>query len=152
MIYKYCIIVVYMNLFGDLLGDVAENYAINTVDDRLVSSRLFKLQVLGNFTNVDKVNREQFYQNLIKNKIIITEFKFKMESNNGQRFDKKKRVEFIKLLNRYNNNLISPTTKKNLLKLFDIPTVLGYGGRKKTKTKTKTKTKKNKTKKDVLLY
>ena len=150
--YKYCIIVVYMSFLGDFLGDVAENYAINTVDDRLVSSRLFKLQVLGNFTNVDKVNREQFYQNLIKNKIIITEFKFKMESNNGERFDKKKRVEFIKLLNRYNNNLISPTTKKKLLKLFDIPTVLGYGGRKKTKTKTKTKTKKNKTKKDVLLY
>jgi len=146
--YKYCIIVVYMSFLGDFLGDVAENYAINTVDDRLVSSRLFKLQVLGNFTNVDKVNREQFYQNLIKNKIIITEFKFKMESNNGERFDKKKRVEFIKLLNRYNNNLISPTTKKKLLKLFDIPTVLGYGGRKKTKTKTK----KNKTKKDVLLY
>lgn len=33
MMYKYCIIVVYMSFFGDFLGDVAENYAINTVDD-----------------------------------------------------------------------------------------------------------------------
>jgi hypothetical protein len=74
----------------NILGDLADYYIANNVYDRTIGSSLFKRKLLAYFTKNDKVDKEKFYQNLIDQKIVITEYKFKVISNNGQRFDKKK--------------------------------------------------------------
>lgn len=81
------------------------------------------------------------YKELIDKDIIITKYKFKLISNNGARFDQKKRNEFIEVLEKYKDK-ISKFTIDKLLARFDKRKWFGFSGGKKSKKLVKLKHKK----------
>jgi hypothetical protein len=129
--------------FFGIVTDVAETEAVRNVADKTVFTSLFKSELLQLLPNnkYDEKFKEEFYENLKKEKYIIQETAT-FFSNSGDKFNynEKTQAQFEEYLKSKINK--DPNTDKdtinNIIKNYNSKkSFLFWGGKKSKKTKSK---------------